>query len=207
VTNRSIAFFESQFCTQAQQQNYALNPFEIMALPHLSGRVLELGCGLGNLSVEAARHGCVVHALDAARAGVEDLRRRARSLALPITAELADLAQYRVKETYDCVVSIGLLMFFPTHLAKERLGEISNAVKPGGIVVINTLIEGTNYLDMFEPDHYCLFSDTELERYFQDWEIVQSRIDSFPAPGATVKRFATIIARRPGAYNTGAQLP
>ncbi|MBE0625528.1 MAG: class I SAM-dependent methyltransferase [Burkholderiales bacterium] len=199
MTNRSIAFFESQFCTQAQQQNYALNPFELMALPHLSGRVLDLGCGLGNLSVEAARHGCVVHALDAAPAGVEDLRRRAQSLALPITAELADLAQYRIKETYDCIVSIGLLMFFPPHLAKERLGEIRTAVTPGGIAVINTLIEGTTYLDMFEPNHYYLFREPELEQYFKDWEIVESKIDLFPAPGATVKRFSTVIARRPRA--------
>ena len=199
MTNRSIAFFDSQFCTQAQQQSYALNPFEIMALPYLSGRVLDLGCGLGNLSVEAARHGCVVHALDAAPAGVKDLRRRAQSLALPITAELANLAQYRIKETYDCIVSIGLLMFFPPRFAKERLGDISNAVKAGGIAVINTLIEGTTYLNMFESNHYYLFRETELELHFKDWEIVESRIDSFPAPSATVKRFSTVIARRPKA--------
>ena len=73
------------------------------------------------------------------------------------------------------------------------------ALKPGGIAVINTLIEGTTYLDMFEPYHYYLFREAELELYFTDWEIVESMIDSFPAPGATVKRFATIIARRPAA--------
>lgn len=199
MTNRSIAFFDSQFSTQAQQQIYALNPFELLALPHLSGRVLDLGCGLGNLSVEAARHGCSVHALDAAPAGVEDLRRRAQSLGLPIMAELADLAHYRISETYDCVVSIGLLMFFSPRLANERLGDMSNAVEPGGIAVLNTLIEGTSYLDMFEPNHYYLFREAELEQHFKDWEILESRMDSFPAPGATVKRFATVIARRPAA--------
>jgi tellurite methyltransferase len=197
VTNRSIVFFDSQFCKQAQQSNYALNPFEKMALPYLYGHVLDLGCGLGNLSVEAARAGCVVDALDAAPAGVEALRRRAQSLGLAITAELSDLARYRIKESYDCIVAIGLLMFFPPLLAKERLNKISNAVKPGGVAVINVLIEGTTYLDMFEPNHYYLFREAELAQCFKDWGIVESRIDSFPAPGETVKRFSTVIAKKP----------
>ena len=198
MSNRSIAFFDSQFCIQAQQHNYALNPFEKMALPHLFGYVLDLGCGLGNLSVEAARGGCVVHALDAAPAGVEDLRRRAQSLGLPITVELADLAQYRIKESYDCISAIGLLMFFPSRIARDRLTDIRNAVKPGGVAAINVLIEGTTYLDMFEPNRYHLFREPELAQCFESWEIVESRTDSFPAPIATVKRFATVIARRPG---------
>jgi len=199
MANRSIAFFDSQFSTQAQQQSYALNPFEILALPHLFGQVLDLGCGLGNLSVEAARSGCVVHALDAAPAGVEDLRRRAQTLALPITAELADLAHYRIKESYDCVVSIGLLMFFSPRVARERLSDIGNAVKPGGIAVVNVLVEGTTFLDMFEPNHYHLFGELELAERFKDWEIMESKIDTFPVPGPTLKRFATVIARRPRA--------
>lgn len=199
MTNRSIAFFDSQFCTQAQQRDYALNPFESLVLPHLSGSVLDLGCGLGNLSVAAARRGCVVHALDAAPAGVEDLRRRAQALGLPINAELADLARYRIREFYDCVVAIGLLMFFPPYIARERLIDISNAVKPGGIAAVNVLITGTTYLDMFEPNQYHLFSEAELAQCFGNWEILESRTDSFPAPSETVKRFATLVARRPAA--------
>ena len=197
MTNRSIAFFDQQFCTQAQERIYALNPFEQRALPHLFGHVLDLGCGLGNLSVEAARRGCTVHALDAATAGVEDLRRRARDLGLSVTVGLTDLAQYRIEESYDCIVTIGLLMFFPPHAASERMKDIRNAVKPGGIAIINALIEGTTYLDMFEPHHYHLFSERDLVQCFKDWEIVEFRIDSFPAPGKTVKRFATVIARKP----------
>jgi tellurite methyltransferase len=49
---------------------------------------------------------------------------------------------------------------------------------------------------MFEPNQYHLFRELDLDQCFNKWGIVKSRIDSFPAPGATVKRFATIIARR-----------
>ena len=108
MTNRSIAFFDAQFCIQTQQQSYALNPFEKMVLSHLSGKVLDPGSGFGNLSVEAARGRCTVHALDAAPAEVEDLGHRAQALDLRIVVELADLARYRIKESCDCVVAIGL---------------------------------------------------------------------------------------------------
>ena len=64
-TNRSVNFFDEQFRRQVAAGEYALNPFELAALPHLHGAVLDYGCGLGNLAVEAARRGCQVLALDA----------------------------------------------------------------------------------------------------------------------------------------------
>ena len=61
----SIRFFDSQFRRQIRQAELALNPFEQRALPWLQGRVLDSGCGLGNLALAAARRGCTVPALDA----------------------------------------------------------------------------------------------------------------------------------------------
>jgi tellurite methyltransferase len=53
----SVGFFARQFERQIAAADYALNPFETCTLPHLRGRVLDLGCGLGNLSLAAARAG------------------------------------------------------------------------------------------------------------------------------------------------------
>lgn len=55
--NQSVEFFDSQFRRQIRDHNYVLNPFETLALDHLMGTVLNLGSGLGNLSLEAARRG------------------------------------------------------------------------------------------------------------------------------------------------------
>jgi tellurite methyltransferase len=196
-SNLSIEFFARQFERQIAEQQYQLNPFEQWTLSHLAGRVLELGCGLGNLSIEAARAGHEVTAIDACPDAVKDLDRRAQAEGLPIRALEADLVEWRATETYDTVVAIGLLMFFPCDDARAVLQEIRRAVAPGGIAAVNVLVEGTTYMEMFDPDGHCLFPPNELEEVFADWKILLASIDDFPAPGEKVKRFATVIAQRP----------
>ena len=59
------------------------------------------------------------------------------------------------------------------------------------------LIEGTSYLDMFQPGHYCLFARGELERRFAGRDTMHSGFRDFDAPGGFIKSFATLIARKP----------
>ena len=193
----SVAFFDRQFQRQVRDRDFTLNPFELAALPHLQGRVLDFGCGLGNLAIAAAQRGCPVLALDASRAAISHLRQRAAAESLPVEAVEADLRNYAIGEDFDCVVSIGLLMFFDCATAFRILSMLQARVRPGGIAVVNVLVEGTSYLDMFEPGHYCLFARHELESRFADWNIIHSEFRDFDAPGQTGKSFATLIARKP----------
>lgn len=199
MSTQSIDFFARQFERQIASADYALNPFETWTLPHLAGRVLELGCGLGNLSIAAARAGHEVDAYDACGQAVDDLARRAQALALPIRVERCELEHWRAQRCWQSVVAIGLLMFFSCDNARQVLREIRRAVSPGGIAAVNVLIEGTTFVAMFDPDRHCLFPPAELHETFADWTILLDRIDDFPAPNQSIKRFATVIARRPPA--------
>jgi tellurite methyltransferase len=194
--NRSVDFFDVQFERQIRGGDFALNPFEKLALPYLCGRVLDLGCGLGNLAIEAARRGCQVLALDASVNGIEHIRNIAGAENLSVKAEVADLAPYRITENFDVIVSIGLLMFMVSSQAHRLLNEIRSHVRPDGLAIVNVLIEGTTYLDMFEPGRYYLFGENELTDQFAAWDILESRYDGFTASGSTVKRFATVVARK-----------
>jgi tellurite methyltransferase len=192
----SIEFFDAQFRKQVAAGDFAFNPFEKAALPFVSGRVLDLGCGLGNLSVEAARRGAVVTAVDASAAAIERLRKTALAENLKITPVLSDLESYSISGRFDTVVAIGLLMFFARPKALSLLAGIQEHVAAGGVAVVNVLVEGTTYMGMFEPGRYCLFGRNELEERFAGWEILLSTRDSFDAPGNTKKEFATLVARK-----------
>lgn len=194
---RSVDFFDAQFRQQAERGDYALNPFERAALPHLRGEVLDLGCGLGNLSIAAARAGCVVTALDASPAAVADLARRAAEAGLRLEARVAELRRYCAERQYDSVAAIGLLMFFACGDARAVLGQLRESVRPGGVAAVNVLVEGTTYMAMFDPDGYCLFGRDELAQAFEGWQTLVSLHEDFPAPGGTLKRFHTLVARSP----------
>jgi tellurite methyltransferase len=195
--NRSVEFFDTQFRKQIASGDFALNPFESLALPFLRGHVLDLGCGLGNLSIAAARKGARMVAVDASLPAIVHITDVSRQENLGVTAILADVDAFRVAGDYDTIVAIGLLMFMPCPQALGFLSDIKHHIAPGGLAIVNVLVEGTTYMDMFDPRGYCLFGAHDIERHFAAWKIELARRDSFDAPGGTRKEFSTVVARKP----------
>ena len=197
AASASVRFFDEQFRRQLRDAELQLNPFEQAALPWLAGRVLDYGCGLGNLAVAAARRGCTVVALDASPAAIAHLREAARAQSLPIEAGETDLRAHEPEGEFDAVVAIGLLMFFDCATALRQLGVLQSHLRPGGVAVVNVLVEGTTYLDMFDPQAHCLFARDELARRFAGWEILHDEFADFAAPNGQTKSFETLVARKP----------
>ena len=195
--NKSIAFFDTQFQRQVQQQDFTLNPFETLALDHLNGTILDLGSGLGNLSLEAGRRGHNVLAVDASPAAVARINDHAQKEKLPVRAVRADIETWNIDRTYDTIVSIGLLMFFRRERALELLHDIREHVNPGGRAIVNVLIEATTFTAFFDGDNYYLFGRSEVEESFAGWKILSSRQETFSAPEETCKEFSTVIAEKP----------
>lgn len=194
--NRSIEFFDAQFRRQVRENEYALNPFEAVAIEYLKGTILDLGSGLGNLSLEAGRRGHEVLAVDASQAAVSRINADARSEGLRVKAIQTDIVRWQFDRTFDTIIAVGLLMFFPRERALDLLRAIQEHVTPSGRVIVNVLVEGTTYMAMFDRKHYYLFRRDEIEALFAGWTILFQRYEAFPAPGETLKCFVTIVAEK-----------
>lgn len=195
-SSKAVEFFTAQYERQIESADFTLNPFEILALPHLRGSVLDLGCGLGNLSMAAARQGANVTAIDACENAIASLASRARAEGLAIAASRSDLRDWRPSRTYDAIACIGLLMFFDRAAALSGLAAVRDAVAPGGVAVVNVLVAGTTYMAMFDPAGYHLFTREELLCPIPEWRH-ELTAHEFPTPGGTLKRFLTLVANRP----------
>jgi tellurite methyltransferase len=196
ATNRTIEFFEAEFRRRVGA-NEPLSSFEEAALPHVSGRVLDLACGLGRLSLAAARRGCEVIAVDSSPTAITHVSAVARAEQLPVTAVRADLEKYEIPGTFDSVVAIGILMFFRPDIAQRLLARVQEAVRPGGCAAITVLVEGTTFMRVFDPGGHYLFAPGELARAFDAWELLVRHAGEAPAPDGTLRRFETVVARRP----------
>lgn len=194
---KAVAFFRAQLERRIAAHDSRLDSFEVRALPYLSGKVLDLGCGLGNLALAAAARGAHVTACDACESAMEDLAGRAIASGLDIWVRAVDLESWRPEETYDAVNCMGILMLFPRAQALAGLEAVRDAVRPGGVAVVNAMIEGTTFLASFDPDSCHLFEPGEIAAPFAGWEVLHDSVEEFPAPGNMVKRFRTFIARRP----------
>lgn len=199
MANHTVAFFEAQFRREVEAGGAGLdpNPFQRAALPFLSGRVLDLACGLGALSVAAARKGCAVVAVDASPTAIEHVTAVARAEGLDLTAVRHDVATFPVSGPFDAVVAIGILMFFPREVALELLEKVQGAVRRGGVAAVTVLLQGTTFTDVLDGDRHHLFAPDELDHAFAGWAVESSRRGEFPAPNGTVKRIASLVARKP----------
>jgi tellurite methyltransferase len=193
----AVRFFDEEFRKRIAEGTSELNPREATALPYVHGSVLDFGCGLGNLSLEAARRGCAVTSVDAGRVAVQRLRRESKRLGLRVRVVAADALDFEIDDLYDTVVSISLLMFFKRDDARALLARLQSGVAHGGVAVVSALAEGTTYVEMFDPQNHYLFGRHELASAFSGWTVLENRIEETVAPRSTTKTFSTIVARRP----------
>lgn len=151
-------------------------------------RVLEVGCGVGWLSMGMAYHlKATVTAIDFNPVVIDRARAVADHMALPVTFEAADLFRYESADgPFDVAVSMGVLHH--TNDCQAAVRRIcTDLVKPGGHVVIGLYHEPGRrpFLDHFADMrakgadeaamrrryaelHSWLKDDTHVESWFRD---------------------------------------
>jgi ubiquinone/menaquinone biosynthesis C-methylase UbiE len=100
-------------------------------------RVMELGCGEGNLAIELSRRGLFVDAIDLSAERIERAKAKAdaQKLQSPPAFIVADLNVISLhRNTFDCIVAHDSLH----HILKldNLLKEVHKALKPNGVVLV-----------------------------------------------------------------------
>jgi SAM-dependent methyltransferase len=98
-------------------------------------RILNAGCGSGDLSFLLARAGHRVHGIDPAAEYIELARRFAVELEATLcTFEVSSIESLTLTEKYDCVIATDVL----EHIGDDRgaAALLASFVKPGGTLII-----------------------------------------------------------------------
>jgi SAM-dependent methyltransferase len=111
---------------------------ELIAVTN-KGKILDIMCGYGRHTLELARRGLQVTAIDNLQAYIEEIRIKASEQNLAITPIQSDILQVRLDEFFDAAICMGnSFAFFDKTDAVTVLKNISNHLKPGGIFIINS---------------------------------------------------------------------
>jgi 2-polyprenyl-3-methyl-5-hydroxy-6-metoxy-1,4-benzoquinol methylase len=158
-------------------------------------KILELGCGDGNVACYLARLGCHVVAVDALASAIAVAQRKARILELMnrIEFRLDDIDGWPIEpESYDVVIALQSLQYLFDR-AIPRLREAIAAVKPGGFLVYSG-----NTLPHYNTDPSIRFvAEDELKMELDGWTLHAFGIEERIINPNDLRGYVWTVARKP----------
>jgi tellurite methyltransferase len=135
-------------------------------------RLLVIGCGEGRNAVFFARNGYQVTAFDLSSAGVEKTKRMAEEIGVSLEVFVADLLEFRLKESFDILFSTGTLHYIPKELRAEILTNYKHFTNPNGLHVFSVFVCKPFIAKApdAEPNAHLWISG-ELFTHYHDWRI------------------------------------
>jgi 2-polyprenyl-3-methyl-5-hydroxy-6-metoxy-1,4-benzoquinol methylase len=123
-------------------------------------RALDIACGEGRNCVFLAKNGFEVTALDISDVGLAKAAQRAEKEALEIHFQRVDLNSYQFTGKFDLILNFNFLL-------RNLIPEEVQALSPGGLLIIDTIMELPQLLAMHKHPDYFL-QRGELQRICKD---------------------------------------
>lgn len=166
---------------------------KLLDLPALKGKsVLELACGIGLDTIEFAKHGAQVTAIDISRTCIDIARKYLRRHNLRVNFLVGNAEELCFEDdTFDVVVARGILMYTPN--PQKVTDEIFRVLKPKGKsfvllhnkrswYVLLAKISGQNlYNERQDPPINRLYQIKETKKSFEQFSSVRIFFDRFPS--------------------------
>lgn len=134
-----FAFFQSVYRDPAPWDIGGAQPSMVALLEEFppKARVLDIGCGTGDLAIHVARSGVPTLGIDFVEAAIVEANARKAS----VGEELGDRLEFRVadalrptllQETFGAVVDSGFFHLFEAGTGERLVNELSHVLRPGG---------------------------------------------------------------------------
>lgn len=145
-----------------------------------SGRLLELGCGAGNLSVGFAQLGYQVTGVDIAPSAVEWARERAKDQQLTIdflVDNVVELTQLKLND-FDLVIDSHCLHCIIGDDRRRFFATVQRTLKPGAVFVVNTMCqnERSHEIQGFQPESGLTVHGDIATRYVGKREDIEAEL-------------------------------
>lgn len=102
-------------------------------------QLLDLMCGYGRHALLLGAEGINVTAVDNLKEYIEEIGEKATGAGLPVTAILSGALELKLERVYDAAICMGnSFAFFNREEATGLLKKVSQSLKPGGTILINT---------------------------------------------------------------------
>ncbi len=100
-------------------------------------RVLDVGCGLGKVTVHLAKRGLDVSGIDVSDHLIKLAKEKADKNNIKVPFEVVELDKYQVEEKFDAVLIVGVI----EHIEDDAkmMGDAKRLLKPGGKIVITDI--------------------------------------------------------------------
>jgi cyclopropane fatty-acyl-phospholipid synthase-like methyltransferase len=100
----------------------------------LQGRVLDAGCGTGELVMLAASHGAEAMGVDLAELAIERARAKARQRGISATFEVGDVLHLdRLRRQFDVITDSGVFHVFDDEDRPVYVKSLGSVLRPGGM--------------------------------------------------------------------------
>ncbi|MHC5224676.1 tellurite resistance methyltransferase TehB [Ignatzschineria sp. LJL83] len=163
-------------------------------------KVLDLGCGQGRNSLFLADRGFDVTSYDLSPNMIESLLGIiAKEGIRNIHVEQYDINHAEIKGQYDLIMSTVVLMFVNRENIPAIITDMQNHTNTNGYNLIVSAMSTEAYPF---TDFPFTFSEGELQKYYQDWEIIHynenvGELHRLDADGNRLKlQFATMLAKK-----------
>lgn len=121
--------------TTVAEVDFIIKDAQLKSGSHL----LDLMCGYGRHSLELAKRGISVTAVDNLPAYIDEIKQKASEENLPVECICTDVLELKIEKEYDAVICMGnSLQFFNAEDLQKLLENISANLKTGGRFYINT---------------------------------------------------------------------